>query len=221
MTTLVQISANQTQKETTANENFTAVQQAGAFGKKHTTTTLSGGLTFGYYGATLNVDGTLTVVADGTLSLQTATTNYIQRNRAGTVTSTTAGFVAGFIPLWEVVTNASSAISSYTDRRSDVHPQPSMHTNVLSRALSDADYTLVAADWGNEVLRLSGTLTAQRNVTVPTVKKQYGIVNATAQTLVVKTSAGSGISIAASRAAIVLCDGTHVIRLTGDTTFTT
>lgn len=216
MTTLVQMSPNQSQKEVTANENFTAVSQAGAFGKKHTTTTLSGGLTFGYYGATLNIDGTLTVVSDGTVSLQSAGTNYIQRDRVGTVTSTTGGYVAGLIPLWEIVTSANSAITSYTDRRSDVHPQPSMFTAVGTVTMTSSSYTMSATDWRNEVCWVVGSAGA---LVVPTVKKRYGITNNCALATLVKTAAGSGISIAASRHANVYCDGTHVRRETADSTY--
>lgn len=216
MTTLVQISANQAAKEVTANENFTAVGQAGAFGKKHTTTTLSGGLTFGYYGATLNIDGTLTVVSDGTIALTNNGTNYVQRDRAGTVANTTGGFQPGMIPLWEIVTSVQSAIQSYTDRRSDVHPQPSMFTAVGTVTMTSSSYTMSATDWRNEVCWVVGSAGA---LIVPTVKKRYGIVNNCALVTLVKTAAGSGISIAASRVADVFCDGTHVRRVTADSTY--
>lgn len=216
MTTLVQISANQSAKEVTANENLTAVSIAGAFGKKHTTTTLSGGLTFGYYGGTINVDGTLTAVSDGTVALQAAGTNYVQRDRVGTVTTTTAGFVPGYIPLWEITTSANSAITGYTDRRTDVHPQPSVHTNIGTVSMTSSSYTMSAAEWRNDILWVVGSAGA---LIVPTVKKRYGVTNNCALQTLVKTSAGSGIVIAASRHALVYCDGTHVRRETADSTY--
>lgn len=216
MTTLVQISANQSAKEITANENLTAVAIAGAFGKKHTTTTLSGGLTFGFYGGVINVDGTLTAVSDGTVSLQAAGTNYVQRDRVGTVTTTTNGFNPGFIPLWEIATSASSAITGYTDRRTDVHPQPSVYTSVGTVSMTSSSYTMTAVEWRNEIVWVIGSAGA---LIVPTVKKRYGVTNNCAAQTLVKTSAGSGIVIAASRHAIVYCNGTHVMRETADSTY--
>lgn len=216
MTTLAQISANQSQKEVTANENFGAVSPSGAFGKKHTTTTLSGGLTFGFYGGILNIDGTLTAVSDGTVALTTNATNYVQMDRVGTVTSTTGGFQPGYIPLHEIVTNASSAISSYADRRLWAAPPPPVFTAVGTVTMTSSSHTMTAADWRNEVCWVVGSAGA---LIVPTVKKRYGIINNCALQTLVKTSAGSGITIAASRAADVVCDGTHVRRLTADSTY--
>jgi hypothetical protein len=59
----------------------------------------------------------------------------------------------------------------------------------------------------------SVTLTATRNVICPSVSKLYVVKNATTggQSIVIKTSAGTGITIANNATAIVLCDGTNVI----------
>lgn len=218
MTSLVQISANASQKEVTANENFGACSPGGMFGKKYTTTTLSGGLTFGFYGGTYLVDGTLTVVSDGTISLISNATNYVQMNRTGTVTATTGGFQPGFIPLHEILTTTQSLISSYTDRRVWGQPPSQVFTSISSVSMTSSSYTLAAAEWRNDIVWLVGSGGA---AIVPTVKKQYGFVNGTGAATLVKTSAGSGISIAASRAATLFCDGTHVVRLTADSTYTT
>jgi hypothetical protein len=59
----------------------------------------------------------------------------------------------------------------------------------------------------------SVTLSATRNVICPSVSKLYVVRNATTggQSIVIKTSAGTGITIANGATAIVLCDGTNVI----------
>lgn len=83
---------------------------------------------------------------------------------------------------------------------------------------SDADLTLTTtgtiAQWQYSVLRLTDTsvfLTTGRNVIVPVNKRTYRIINNTAQTLTVKTSAGTGIAVLSNTGKILQCDGTNVI----------
>lgn len=215
MTELVSISSNASAKETTANENFEAASPAGAFGNKHTTTT---GVTYGYYGGVLNVDGTLTVVADGTVGLQANNTNYVQMTRSGTVVSSTGGFQAGTIPLAVVVTNTSSAIATISDRRLWCQPPPALYTSVRTVTMTSSSYTMTENDWRGELLWVVGSAGA---LIVPTVPRRYGVINNCALQTLVKTSAGSGITIAASRAADVTCTGSHVFRMTADATYAT
>lgn len=87
---------------------------------------------------------------------------------------------------------------------------------------SDADYTLVTTDVGgnenlNAVLHITDTtpsLTATRNIIVPTLDKLYIAINATAQSLVFKTAAGSGVTVATGDEKFVRCDGTNVVAIT-------
>jgi len=90
---------------------------------------------------------------------------------------------------------------------------------------SDADLNITAANpkpqqWQHAGFILTDTgvvLTTGRNVVLPnTEKKRYYLVNQTAQTLTLKTSAGTGIAVATNKAACLYCDGTNVIRLTAD-----
>lgn len=81
-----------------------------------------------------------------------------------------------------------------------------------------ASYTLtsnnaVADEARMPVLRITGTLTAARNVVCPTQPKLYIIENATTGGFAVtlKTSAGTGVAVAAGEAAMLRCDGTNVI----------
>ena len=89
---------------------------------------------------------------------------------------------------------------------------------------SDADYTLATTgtapyEWQRAAIKITdspSTLTTGRNIIVPAEAKPYIFINATAQTLTLKTSAGSGIAVAASKTALLYCDGTNVVRVTAD-----
>jgi hypothetical protein len=95
--------------------------------------------------------------------------------------------------------------------------------SLLAHTLSDANYTLNLSAVPNEALGylayvFTGTLTADRNIIVPTNKKMYAVWNnATAgKNLIVKTSGGTGVTIAYSSTAqytMVYCDGTNVVQL--------
>lgn len=83
-------------------------------------------------------------------------------------------------------------------------------------SLPDADYTLVAAQGVTDearsaVLVLGGVLTATRNVIAPSVDKTYVVRNNTTggQSIVLKTAAGTGITIPNGRSSLVFCDGTN------------
>jgi len=87
-------------------------------------------------------------------------------------------------------------------------------------SITDADFTLTtnngAVDQARSMalnITSSVTLSATRNVICPSVSKLYVVRNATTgvQSIVIKTSAGSGITIANGATAIVLCNGTDVI----------
>jgi hypothetical protein len=87
-----------------------------------------------------------------------------------------------------------------------------------SIALSDANTTLTASNGAadqarNAMIRFTGTLTAAREVIVPTASKLYYIENATTGgfSLTMKTSAGTGVDVVAGAKAMVACDGTNVI----------
>lgn len=89
---------------------------------------------------------------------------------------------------------------------------------------SDADYTLGTTgtapfEWqfGNINITDTGTnLTTTRNIIVPVYTRSYYFVNNTLQSLVLKTAAGTGITVAAGNAALLDCDGTNVDRIHTD-----
>lgn len=82
-TTLQQLTAAQANKEVAVNRNFETLSPVGMYGKKQSTTT---GLTLGYYGG--HIAGS--TIADGTVSLTNAATNYVVAHRTtGAVTAAT------------------------------------------------------------------------------------------------------------------------------------
>jgi len=206
------ISESQAGKATTANELFNAGSPATLFGRRNSTST---GLTWGYYGGPMVVDGVLTTISNGTVSLSASTTNYVEATRAGVVSKNTTAFTPGQIPLYTVVTGASS-VTSYPDNRAWV--QPEQVTSKTSVAVTSADVTLTQAQAACRYLTTTGAITgANRNVVVP--NDWEGIVycnNTGAFTTTFKTSGGSGVVVAQTKRAHLLADGTNVIRITAD-----
>lgn len=89
---------------------------------------------------------------------------------------------------------------------------------VQSIAMTDANYTLVSGNGvsdeaRNAVVIMTGTLTATRNVVVPTADKFYAVRNATTggRSILVKTSAGTGVTLANGFTQLMYCDGTNVV----------
>jgi hypothetical protein len=202
---------SQASKEITANAYFDAASQATAFGRRQSS---SSGLTWGYYGANLVVDGVLTQIANGTVALSASTTNYVEATRAGVVSKNTTGFTPGSIPLYSIVTGVST-VTSYTDYRVQVAP-PYVQGRLV-KAMADANQTLTAAEARCDILETTGALTAQRNLVVPLGAKQWTVfANVTGFGIQVIGASGTGIVIAVGKRAIVYADGTNVVRVTAD-----
>jgi len=201
----------QSGKETTANAMFDALSPASFFGRRAST---SSGLTWGYYGGTMLVDGALTQIANGTLALSASTTNYVEITRAGVISKNTTAFTPGAIHLYTIVTGAST-VTSYTDYRAWV--QPKDQTSNVSIAVTAADVTLNDAQARCRYLTTTGILTGNRNVIVP--NNWEGIVfcsNTGAFTTTFKTKSGAGIVVAQTKRALLYADGTNVVRVTAD-----
>lgn len=108
------ITTSQASKEVTANAFFDAASPAALYAYRESTST---GLTWGYYGGTIMLAGVYTLIANGTLALTASATNYIEADPAtGAVSKNTSGFTGGRIPLYTVVSGAST-ITSWTDHR--------------------------------------------------------------------------------------------------------
>jgi len=107
------IAQSQSSKEVTANALFDAGSPAVAFGRRASGCS---GLTWAFYGGVVMIAGTPTTIANGSLALSASATNYVECTAAGVVSKNTTGFTAGSVPLYTVVTGAST-VTSYTDQR--------------------------------------------------------------------------------------------------------
>ncbi|MBY4799889.1 hypothetical protein K6W78_07720 [Burkholderia cepacia] len=115
-TNIDQISSTQANKELTMNALVDAASPAMLWGRH---ASASFGLTWGYYGGRfVDNTGTAHAIANGSITLSASTTTYIfADNVTGAVSSNTTGFPAGKVPLYSVVTGASS-VTSWLDYRS-------------------------------------------------------------------------------------------------------
>ena len=198
-------------KEVQLNALMDAASPATTYGRRLSTTT---GLIWGYYGGKVALAGVVTTIANGTLTLTASTTNYVQAHPdTGAVSVNTSGFTAGYLPLYTIVTDASS-VTSYTDQRT-----LALATNAtLAKALTDANTTLTQPEAANATLTFTGTLTATRDIVVPLVgKRQWTVYNGTGQSLRFIGASGTGITVATLKHAIVRSDGTNIVRVTADT----
>lgn len=174
--------------------------------------TTTAALVLGLFGGQLSVNGVLTTIADGTIALTGAATNYVEHTAAGVVSKNTVGFSADKFPIAEVVTDAGS-ITGYTDRRN-------LNTMLIPGRVSinvaggAGTTVLTAAQWANDIIEFTGALTGNRTIEVPTaVSRPKTFYNATtgAFTLTVKTNAGTGKAITQGNRASLLGDGTNVV----------
>jgi hypothetical protein len=78
--------------------------------------------------------------------------------------------------------------------------------------------TLSAAEYRNQILEATGTLTAQRNLVLP-LNGQWTIFNNTTGGFGVQAigASGTGVVVAAGKRAIGYGDGTNIVRVTPDT----
>jgi hypothetical protein len=205
-TTLDTISSSQASKEITANALFDAGSPATLFGNRATTTAA---LSWGYYGGRILVNGVLTTIANGVVALTASLTNYVEATPAGVVSKNTTAFTPGSIPLYTIVAGAST-ITSYTDERTWV--EPSFVTQRTSIAITTADVTLTAAQARTNIINLTGALTGTRSLIVP-VAGIWNITNNTtgAFDVLVKTSAGVGVTVPQGGSGTYIADGTNVI----------
>ncbi len=216
-TNLDLIAQSQSSKEVTANALFDAGSPATLFGRR---ASLCSGLNWFYYGGVMLVDGVLTAIANNAaaLVLSASTTNYVEATRAGVVSKNTAGFTGGSIPLYTVVTGAAS-VTSYTDNRAWVAPAYLPGNGSVAVTAADVDLTIPAnADKARcSYLTTTGVLTGNRNVIVPNSWQAVVFCNNTgAFTTTFKTSGGSGVVVAQGKRAILIADGTNVVRVTAD-----
>ncbi len=111
-------------------------------------------------------------------------------------------------------------MTSYTDNRAWVAPAYLASNGSVAVTTADVDLTVaVIADKARcSYLTTTGALTANRNVIVP--NSWQAIVfcnNRGAFTTTFKTAAGTGVVVAQGKRALLIADGTNVVRATPDT----
>ena len=214
---LDQLVEGQAEAATQVNENFDAIAPASLFGRQASTSNL---LTWGYYGGYMVVDGVLTSISDGTVSLTASNTNYIEATRAGVVSANTTGFTAGSIPLYSAVADGTT-VTSYIDYRALPVSGNYVAGKLAKSMASDANVTLTAAEARNNILVMTSgvSLTATRNVVLPLSAQQWTVFNNTTggQSLQFIGATGTGITVANAKRAIIYADGTNIVRVTADT----
>ena len=127
----------------TVNGLADAASPAMLFGRRQA---LCSGLNWFYYGGVLLADGVTTTVANNAaaLVLTASATNYIEATTAGVVSANTVGFTAGRIPLYTVVTGASS-VTSYTDQRPLTYQSATFTANIKTFLATPSSANLAAA----------------------------------------------------------------------------
>jgi hypothetical protein len=168
-------------------------------------------LVFGYKGGTLEVDGVLTSIADGTVALTASSTNYVEATRAGVVSKNTTGFTPGRLPLYQKTTSGST-VTATVDYRAWIAPRSFAGRLNLSVA-GGTDVILTAAQARNDILNFTGTLTGNINIIVPDSPQTWAVSNNTsgAYTLTVKTVSGTGVAVKQGSTITLVSDGTNVV----------
>lgn len=87
---------------------------------------------------------------------------------------------------------------------------------------TDADYIANISDYRSKIIEFTSgvSLTTTRNVIMPNFKgQQWTIFNSTtgAQSITLKVSGQTGVTIANGKRTIVYCNGTDIVRVTPDT----
>lgn len=207
------ISIGQGDQVPKANALFDASAPVAIYAKKYAETT---GLTFGYHGGKISVNGVVTVIADGTLALSASSTNYLEANpTTGAVSKNTTAYTPGYWRIGRAVTGTASITTWYDDRFLNFGKQ----TWLLTKAFpSDANYTLTAAEADVDVISITaGVISTTRDFIVPIAfPKIWTVINKTAQSVRIIGATGTGITIATLKTAQVMADGTNVVRLTAD-----
>lgn len=207
------ISTSQANKEVTANELFDALSPSLTLGRRASTCS---GLTWGYYGGKLILNGAITNIANGTVALTGSTTNYVECNTYGVVSKNTTGFTAGYIPMYSIVTSASG-VSSYTDKRAPWYPIEGLLRKYIGSP--DANITLTMEESLCQTIEIIGTPASELTVTVPPVPRTWTFYANTSGFGIAVINSGSpqsSVSIGAGKTAIVRASYDGVHRVTAD-----
>ncbi len=210
------IQTGQSQKEVISNQNFIAVTPASYFSNNYQTTS---GLTFGYYGGSLLVNGVIQNIANGTLALTDNTTNYTEMTTAGVVSVNTSGFTAGRTAL-QSVTTSSGAISGINDVRAFLFSSGVSSGYISISVAGSSNVTLTANQARANIINLTGALTGDINIIFPAIAGLWTIQNSTtgAHTITAKTASGTGVLITQGTSQVIYGDGTNIYSTSSPTT---
>jgi hypothetical protein len=142
----------------------------------------------------------LELVCDGTNVLQ-ATTDFTDTALTGTPTAPTAA----------IGDNSTQLVNTS-------FLQNTIGGVVSVNVAGGADVTLTQPQWGYGIILLTGAITANINVILPTINDQWIICNKTTGnfTVTLKTAAGTGAVVQQGASVVAYCDGTN-IALAGST----
>lgn len=181
-------------------------------GRRAATTT---GLTWGYYGGRMLINGVPSAIANGTVALTASVVNYVGMTQAGTVVVSTVNRNPLHAPLYAIVAGASAVTSYFDERSSDMWTR--MTHGIATQAMADANQTMTHPHSLCQTIVTTGALTAQRNYVVPLLRRQWTIRNnCTGFGVQAIGASGTGTVIGAGKVAVVECDGTNVLRVTAD-----
>lgn len=207
-----QLATSQSGKEVRINQLLDSLSTTALGGRRESTTT---GLTWGYYGGVVMVNGLATAVANGTVALTASATNYVGLTQAGVVANTVTTPNPLHAPLYTVVTSVSG-ITSYTDTRTPQSLRRQAH-GTASIAITTANVTATQAQALCDTITVTGALTAARDLIVPLLRRRWVVRHSgTGFDVRVIGASGTGITIGIGKVAIVECDGTNVLRVTAD-----
>lgn len=129
--------------------------------------------------------------------------------------------------LGKVMADATDSTAGFLSQKVDTvsldvdtgsHKAYAKHAPLVHGMVSDADYTLTTGQQRHPIITITDTgpvLTATRNIIVPTESRIWWFENLTAQSLVVKTAAGSGVTVPSGNRVFLRCNGTNVVALSG------
>jgi len=207
------VAIGQGDQATKANALFDATAPAAIFGKNYATTS---GLVLGLHGGKYSLNGVITVVADQTIALSASVTNYVEFNPiTNTISKNSTAYTPGLWRIGRAVTGSASITTWYDDRFAGAVPQ----TRMLAKAFpSDANYTLTQPECEVDVISITaGVISTARDFIVPiSIPKMWVVINNTAQSVRIIGATGTGITIATTKTATVMADGTNVVRITAD-----
>src|SRR5574337_920082 len=190
------------------NESFDAASVATLFGRRASTCS---GLTWGYYGGVVFIGGARTLVANGTIALTASSTNYVEVDQTGAVSVNNTGPTPSKLLLYTIVAGASS-VTSYQDARSKV-ALVAFFFQYAAVAMANADKTLTQAQDLCSTVECTGTNSADRNLITAVSRGRFVVFNNTTGgfNIIVKTPAGTGVTVAPGVRALVEVDGTNVV----------